>query len=142
MNTGDSFLIQNCSNDVIYYIVSENQPTVNVAGILMPYQQLAFRKIDGDLYCCGYNTNCSQGISATTTSTKTFARRAKNVSAVLAGTSYTFYIDNENKLYACGANVNGLSSSTSNVTSSFTLQAENVKTIVNRTMYIDCNNTL
>lgn len=50
VNTGDSFLIQNCSNDVIYYIVSENQPTVNVAGILMPYQQLAFRKIDGDLW--------------------------------------------------------------------------------------------
>ena len=97
---------------------------------------------DGDLYGCGYNTDCSQGISATTTSTKTFARRAKNVSAVLAGYAYTFYIDNKNKLYACGANVNGLSSSTSNVTKTFTIQAENVKTIVNRSMYIDCNNTL
>lgn len=50
VNTGDSFLIQNCSNDVVYYIVSDVEPNVNVGGILMPYQQLGFKKIAGDLY--------------------------------------------------------------------------------------------
>lgn len=51
VNTGDSFLIQNISDDVIRYVVLDSVPaeTVN-GGVLLPYQQLAFKKVTGDLY--------------------------------------------------------------------------------------------
>lgn len=51
VNTGDSFLIQNISDDVVRYVVLDSQPeeTVN-GGVLAPYQQLAFKKVTGDMY--------------------------------------------------------------------------------------------
>lgn len=51
VNTGDSFLIQNISDDVIRYVVLDSQPDESVnGGVLAPYQQLAFKKITGDMY--------------------------------------------------------------------------------------------
>ena len=52
VNTGDSFLIQNIStNDVCRYVVLDNQPDESIrGGVLLPYQQLAFKKVAGDLY--------------------------------------------------------------------------------------------
>ena len=51
VNTGDSFLLQNVSNNPIRYVVLDSVPaeTVN-GGVIMPYQQLAFKKVGGDLY--------------------------------------------------------------------------------------------
>lgn len=51
VNTGDSFLIQNISNDIVRYCVLDSVPGETVlGGIILPSQQLAFQKIAGDLY--------------------------------------------------------------------------------------------
>ena len=51
VNTGNSFLIQNTSDDAISYIVLDSVPEETVhGGVLLPYQQLGFKKITGDMY--------------------------------------------------------------------------------------------
>lgn len=51
VNTGDSFLIQNISDNIVRYIVLDSVPENNLYGnVIQPYQQLAFRKITGDMY--------------------------------------------------------------------------------------------
>ena len=51
VNTGDSFLLQNISVSPVRYCVLDSVPeeTVN-GGVILPYQQLAFKKVGGDLY--------------------------------------------------------------------------------------------
>lgn len=49
-NTGDSFLIQNTSPFNVEYVVSESAPTDTKGGIILPYQQLSFKKVTGNLY--------------------------------------------------------------------------------------------
>lgn len=51
VSSGDSFLIQNVSSNKIRYCVLDSVPGKNVkGGVIMPYQQLAFKKVTGDLY--------------------------------------------------------------------------------------------
>lgn len=51
VNTGESFLIQNISEDIVRYCVLDSQPENTVfGGVILPYQQLGFKKVTGDLY--------------------------------------------------------------------------------------------
>ena len=51
VNTGDKFFIQNVSDNPIRYCVLDTVPEQSVSGgRLMPFQQLAFKKVSGDLY--------------------------------------------------------------------------------------------
>lgn len=51
VNTGESFLIQNTSTNPVRYCVLDSVPNETVKGnVIAPYQQLAFKKVGGDLY--------------------------------------------------------------------------------------------
>jgi len=58
---------------------------------------------DGKLYGCGYNGYGNQS-DGTTTNVTRFSKRAENVREVYTMHGMTWYIDNENRLYACGSN--------------------------------------
>lgn len=50
-NTGDTFVIQNISDDRVRYCVMNSQPDTTVHGnVLLPAQQLKFKKVGGSLY--------------------------------------------------------------------------------------------
>jgi hypothetical protein len=49
--TGDNFIIQNISAYRINFCVLDTAPTSDIdGGILLPCQQLSFKKVSGDLY--------------------------------------------------------------------------------------------
>ena len=51
VSTGESFIIQNISEYRISFCTLDSTPTENIdGGILLPLQQLAFKKVSGDLY--------------------------------------------------------------------------------------------
>lgn len=83
----------------------------------------------GELFGCGVNAYGGQG-DGTTTTVKTFTKRADNVKKVITG-YVTFYITNDGALYGCGQNSYGQqgSGTTTDVTV-FTKRADNVKDFV------------
>ena len=51
VNTGDTFVIQNISDDKVSYCVSDTKPNKNVHGrVLLPYKELTFKKATGLLW--------------------------------------------------------------------------------------------
>ena len=117
-----------CSEDTTWYIDTSN-----------------------NLYGCGANHVGQQGSGDSGGSAKvlTFTKRASNVKTVSCTDSETWYIDNNNDLYGCGANSygqqgSGTSGNSTNVLV-FTKRASNVKTVsctYLTTWYIDNNNNL
>ncbi len=106
---------------------------------------------NNDLYGCGDNSVGQQGSGQNDSSAKvlTFTKRASNVKTVSCTSDATWYIDNNNDLYGCGANSygqqgSGTSGNSTNVLV-FTKRASNVKTVsctYLTTWYIDNNNNL
>ena len=103
---------------------------------------------NGELYGCGDGDSGQQGSGTYGSSANvyTFTKRAENVKEVSCSDYTTWYIDNNNDLYGCGANWRGQQGSgdTSDVLT-FTKRAENVKTVLSTlhtTWYIDNNNNL
>lgn len=83
----------------------------------------------GELYGCGINAYGGQG-DGTTTTVKTFTKRADNVKKVITG-YVTFYLTNDGELFGCGHNARGQQGdgTTNNVTT-FTKRADKVKDFV------------
>lgn len=51
VNTGNTFLIQNIMNKEVFFCVSETTPEAEtIGGVLLPYQQLSFKKVNGNMY--------------------------------------------------------------------------------------------
>ena len=58
VNTGDGFLIQNVSEVMVNFVVTDSEPlSDNIGGILLPYQQMQFKKVGGDLYMKSTSAN-------------------------------------------------------------------------------------
>ena len=49
--TGDEFRVQNISNNTIRFCVTDTEPPADISGGVLPKdEQLAFKKVGGDLY--------------------------------------------------------------------------------------------
>ena len=80
---------------------------------------------DGNLYCCGWNSDGQQGSGNNKNNVLTFTKRAENVKIVKATSGATWYLTNDDSLYGAGSN-----GAKNYDTTTFTLKMTNVDSYI------------